>query len=115
MIKKDPSYSLLTNVEKAGRYIASAYDRVGFFLKANKRLTSDFLRWQGDVVLEMWDILGEWVTKRWHEEHLATIRERHSEGFVEISSQLYTNYFEWLQKQARLREEKVLASLSKGH
>ena len=117
MIKTNPEYVLPAELEEAGRYIASAYDRIGFYLWRNQKLTSDFLQWQGDVVLEMWDILGEWVTKHWRSGHIAHVKHRHPEFTDEMALQIYTNYFEWLQDQARMREEKFLGHLHRtgGH
>jgi len=116
-IKKNPEYRLPAELEDAGRYIASAYDRIGFYLWKHQRLTSDFLQWQGDVVLEMWSILGDWVRNYWRSEHIAHVKNRHPEFTYQMALQIYTNYFEWLQQQAESREDKFLKQLHKspGH
>src|SRR5215469_365669 len=106
-IKEDRDYVLPKSTEAAGRYVASAYDRIGFFLTKNNRLTEDFLKWQGDVVLQMWDIIGVWVTERGGAEHLSAIRYRHPRATKEMVAEAYCNYFEWLAKKAMERENRL--------
>ncbi len=108
-IKDDPNYELPNSIETAGKYVASAYDRIGFFLMRNKRLTEDFLDWQGDVVLEMWDIIGDWVTHRWRGESLNAVRYRHPKATREMVVKAYSNYFEWLGKRATDRETQLFS------
>lgn len=112
-IKDDPSYTLPKSTEAAGRYVASAYDRIGFFLTKNARLTEDFLKWQGDVVLQMWDIIGVWVTQRGGAEHLNAIRYRHPKVTRELVAEAYCNYFEWLAKKAMEREDRLFGEKSR--
>jgi hypothetical protein len=112
-IKDEPGYALPNSVETAGKYVASVYDRVGFFLMRNNRLTEDFLNWQGDTVLEMWDIIGDWVTKRWRGENLIAIRYRHPKATREMVSAAYSNYFEWLGRKAMDRETHLFSQTSK--
>jgi hypothetical protein len=108
-IKDDLNYVLPNSIENAGKYVASVYDRVGFFLMRNDKLTEDFLNWQGDVVLEMWDIVGDWVTKRWRGESLSAVRYRHPKATGEMVAQAYSNYFEWLGKKAMDRESQLFS------
>lgn len=108
-INDDPSYVLPNSIENAGKYVASVYDRVGFFLMRNNKLTEDFLNWQGDTVLEMWDIIGNWVTKRWRGENLIAVRYRHPKATKEMVAEAYSNYFEWLGKRAMDRETRLFS------
>lgn len=104
-LKRNSSATLPNEIEEAGRLVASAYDRAGFFVSHNKNLAQEFLRWQGDVILEMWEILGPWVQGPWYENYLAAIRERKPDATPQMISRAYTNYFEWLKKQAEARED----------
>lgn len=106
-VKQDPKHVLPPELEAAGRYVASAYDRVGFFVSHNKKLTDEYVRWQGDVILEMWDILGPWVEGPWREENLEAIRVRRPNATPMDVSRAYTNYFEWLKQRAKEREDKL--------
>lgn len=105
-LKHDPNYSLPEQVEEAGRYVGSAYERIGFFVSHSKNLTDEFLRWQGDVILDMWEILGPWVTGPWRQKYIDAIRERKPDATPEMVVTAYTNYFEWLKDRAREREDK---------
>ncbi len=107
-LKQDPKHLLPPEVEGAGRYVASAYDRVGFFVSHNKKLTDEYVRWQGDVILEMWDILGSWIGGPWRDENLDAVRVRWPQATPLDVSRAYSNYFEWLKDTAKEREEKLL-------
>jgi hypothetical protein len=107
-LKQDPKHVLPPEVEDAGRYVASTYDRVGFFVSHNKKLTDEYLRWQGDVILEMWDILGPWIQGPWRDENLDAVRVRRPHATPLDVSRAYSNYFEWLKDRAKEREDKLL-------
>jgi|GEM_PF-6259859 hypothetical protein len=107
-LKQDPKHDLSPEVEDAGRYVASAYDRVGFFVSHNNKLTDEYLRWQGDVILEMWDILGPWVEGPWRDEYLDSVRVRRPNATPIDVSRAYSNYFQWLKERAKEREDKLL-------
>ncbi len=89
---KQKNQALSSELDEAGRYVASAYDRAGFFVSHNKNLTEEFLRWQGDVILEMWEILGPWVQGPWYETYLDSIKARKPDATPEMVSRAYTNY-----------------------
>ena len=107
-LKQNPKHLLPSEVEDAGRYVASTYDRVGFFVSHNKKLTDEYVRWQGDVILEMWDILGPWIEGPWRDENLDAVRVRRPHATPLDVSRAYSNYFEWLKDRAKEREDKLL-------
>ena len=107
-LRQDPKHVLPPELDEAGRYVASAYDRVGFFVSHNKKLTDEYLKWQGDVILEMWDILGPWVEGPWRDEYLDSVRARRPNASPIDVSKAYSNYFEWLKQRAKEREDELL-------
>src|SRR5215472_6827411 len=104
-LKGNPNYKMPSDIEEIGRFVASSYERAGFFVSHNKNLTDELLRWQGDVILEMWQILGPWLEGPWRERYLEAIRERKPDATQEKVRLAYTNYFEWLKDRARERED----------
>ena len=107
-MKQDPRHLLPPDVEDAGRYVSSTYDRVGFFVSHNKRLTDEYLRWQGHVILEMWGILGPWIEGLWRDENPQAVRVRRPNATPLDVSRVYSHHFEWLKDRAKEREDKLL-------
>lgn len=51
--------------EKAARYVAVAYDKLGFILKHDEDLERRVLEWHGDDIAEMWTMLASIVKNKW--------------------------------------------------
>lgn len=51
--------------EKAARYVAVAYDKLGFILKHDEDLENRVLEWHGDDIAEMWTMLQPVVKNMW--------------------------------------------------
>lgn len=51
--------------EKAARYVAVAYDKLGFILKHDEDLENRVLEWHGDDIAEMWTMLQPVVKNIW--------------------------------------------------
>jgi len=62
--KEMPS-ELDDQTEKAARYVAVAYDKLGFILKHDEDLENRVLEWHGDDIAEMWTMLQPVVKNIW--------------------------------------------------
>ncbi len=51
---KEIPLELDDKTEKAARYVAVAYDKLGFILKHDEDLERRVLEWHGDDIAEMW-------------------------------------------------------------
>ncbi|MEM2786419.1 MAG: hypothetical protein QXW37_06620 [Candidatus Nitrosotenuis sp.] len=56
-------------IEKAARYVAVAYDKLGFIIKHNEDLQRRVLEWHGDDITEMWLMLQPIVKNKWRSRH----------------------------------------------
>lgn len=56
-------------IEKAARYVAVAYDKIGFVLKDDEDLQRRVLEWHGDDIAEMWLMLQPIVKNKWRLRH----------------------------------------------
>ena len=52
-------------IEKAAKYVAVAYDKLGFILKHDEDLEKMVLEWHGDDIAEMWTMLQPIVKNKW--------------------------------------------------
>jgi hypothetical protein len=65
-IEGDDSLAPLDDkIEKAAKYVAVAYDKLGFILKHDEDLERRVLEWHGDDIAEMWMMLQPIVKNRW--------------------------------------------------
>lgn len=55
--------------EKAARYVAVAYDKLGFIIKHDEDLQRRVLEWHGDDIAEMWLMLQPIVKNKWRLRH----------------------------------------------
>lgn len=62
---REINFPLDEKTEKAARYVAVAYDKVGFILKHDTGLEGMVLEWHGDDIAEMWTMLKPLVEKEW--------------------------------------------------
>lgn len=53
--------------EKIARYVAVAYDKLGFILKHDEDLERRVLEWHGEDIAEMWTMLAPIVKKKWRQ------------------------------------------------
>jgi hypothetical protein len=53
--------------EKAAKYVAVAYDKLGFILKHDEDLEKRVLEWHGDDIVEMWLMLRCIVKNKWRQ------------------------------------------------
>lgn len=66
----DKSLHLLDDkTEKAARYVAVAYDKLGFIIKHDEDLQRRVLEWHGDDIAEMWLMLQPIVKNKWRLRH----------------------------------------------
>ncbi|MEM4378917.1 MAG: hypothetical protein QXX85_08055 [Candidatus Nitrosotenuis sp.] len=56
-------------IEKAARYVAVAYDKLGFIIKHDEDLQRRVLEWHGDDIAEMWLMLQPIVKNKWRLKH----------------------------------------------
>lgn len=52
-------------LEKAARYVAVSYDKLGFIQKYDQDLERRVSEWQGDDIDEMWTMLQPLVKGKW--------------------------------------------------
>jgi hypothetical protein len=53
--------------EKVARYVAVAYDKLGFILKHDEDLERRVLEWHGEDIEEMWKMLSPLVRNKWRQ------------------------------------------------
>ncbi|MFM7797120.1 MAG: hypothetical protein ACKO7N_10190 [Candidatus Nitrosotenuis sp.] len=53
--------------EKIARYVAVAYDKLGFILKHDEDLEKRVLEWHGEDIEEMWIMLSPLVKNKWRQ------------------------------------------------
>ncbi|MEO9309773.1 MAG: hypothetical protein ABI337_05700 [Nitrososphaera sp.] len=56
-------------IEKAARYVAVAYDKLGFIIKHDEDLQRRVLEWHGDDIAEMWLMLQPIIKNKWRLRH----------------------------------------------
>jgi hypothetical protein len=56
-------------IEKAARYVAVAYDKLGFIIKHDEDLQRRVLEWHGDEITEMWLMLQPIIKNKWRLRH----------------------------------------------
>ncbi len=61
----DPLPEIDEKTREAARYVATTYDRLGFILKHDPNLENEILRWQGDVIADMWHLTRPLIVKKW--------------------------------------------------
>lgn len=59
--------SLDDKTEKIARYVAVAYDKLGFILKHDEDLERQVLEWHGEDIEEMWTMLAPLVKNKWRQ------------------------------------------------
>ena len=64
---KDTMPSLDDRTEKIARYVAVAYDKLGFILKHDEDLERRVLEWHGEDIVEMWTMLEPLVKNKWRQ------------------------------------------------
>lgn len=57
------------STEKIARYVAVAYDKLGFILKHDEDLERRVLEWHGEDIEEMWIMLSPLVKNKWRQRH----------------------------------------------
>jgi hypothetical protein len=72
--------------EEATKNVATTYDRLGFILKHDKELEDEFLQWQSYVILDMWLLTKDLVTKKWRTRNKTNLKE-----FERISNKALDN------------------------
>jgi hypothetical protein len=79
--------------EKAARYVAIAYDKLGFILKHDEDLEKRVLEWHGDDIAEMWLMLRRIVKDKWRQRNprYAMEFERLGQKAVDYESLLDSN------------------------
>jgi len=66
-IPENATPALDDKTEKIARYVAVAYDKLGFILKHDEDLERRVLEWHGEDIEEMWKMLSPLVKNKWRQ------------------------------------------------